>query len=113
MTLTVSRFLLIFAVGLTIGCQSMNGQRTAAVASPPPPLPSTIQTVKADSQPSDHSPIVLLIGDLQSIEEPSATGSQDQSLWSKLSEPTRFLLPRTDTESAKTLETPQALDDGF
>ena len=111
MTLTVSRFLLIFAVGLTIGCQSMNGQRTAAVAAPP--LPSTIQTVKADSQPSDHSPIVLLIGDLQSIEEPAATGSTDQSLWSKLSEPTRFLLPRTDTESAKTLETPQALDDGF
>ena len=111
MTLTVSRCLLIFAVGLTIGCQSMNGQRTAAVASPP--LPSTIQTVKADSQPSDHSPIVLLIGDLQSIEEPAATGSTDQSLWSKLSEPTRFLLPRTDTESAKTLETPQALDDGF
>lgn len=109
MKLSVSRFLLIFAVGLTIGCQSMKGQRTAVVGPPP----STIQTVKADSQSTDNSPIVLLIGDLQSIEEPVATGSPDQSLWSKLSEPTRFLLPRTDTESATTLETPQELDDGF
>ena len=109
MTLSVSRFLLIFAVGLTIGCQSMRGQRNASVG----PAPSTIQTVKADAQPFDHSPIVHLIGDLQPIEEPAATGTPDQSLWSKLSEPTRFLLPRTDTESATTLETPQELDDGF
>jgi len=109
MTLSVSKVLLIFTIGLTIGCQSMKGQRTATVGL----QPSTIQTVKADSQSSDHSPIVLLIGDLQSIEEPTATESPDQSLWSKLSEPTRFLLPRTDTESATTLETPQELDDGF
>ncbi len=109
MTPSVSRILLIFAVGLTIGCQSMGGQRTSAVS----PTPNTVQTVKADSRSTDRSSIVLLSGDLQPSEDQAAVASPDQSLWSKLSKPTRFLLPRTDTESAKTLETPQGLDDGF
>lgn len=109
MTLSVARFMLILAVGLTVGCQSMGGQRAAAVGH----TPNTIQTVKADSRSTSSSPIILLSGDLQSPEEQTEAVSPDQSLWSKLSKPTRFLLPRTDTESATTLETPQGLDDGF
>lgn len=109
MTLSVARFMLIFAVGLTVGCQSMGGQRTATVGHTPSPL----QTVKADSRSTDSSPIILLSGDLQPSEEQAAEVSPDQSLWSRLSKPTRFLLPRTDAESATTLETPQGLDDGF
>lgn len=109
MTLSVARFMLIFAVGLAVGCQSTGGQRTAAVGH----ASSTFQTVKADSRSTDSSPIILLSGDLQPSEEQAAEASPDPSLWSKLSKPTRFLLPRTDTESATTLETPQGLNDGF
>ena len=109
MTLSVANSLLILTVGFTVGCQSMGGQRTTAVGD----MPSTIQTVKADASSNDRSPIVLLSGNLQPAEKQASTESQDQSLWSKLSKPTRFLLPRTDTESATTLETPQGLDDGF
>lgn len=109
MTLSVARFLLIFVVGLTVGCQSMGRQRTAAVSH----TPNTIQTVKADAGSTTSGPIILLSGDLQPSEGQATAESPDQSLWSKLSKPTRFLLPRTDTEPATTLETPQGLDDGF
>jgi hypothetical protein len=76
-------------------------------------MPNTIQTVKANVNSTDRSPIILLSGDLQPGENAVASGAPEQSLWSKLSRPTRFLLPRTDTESATTLETPHGLDDGF
>jgi len=109
MTLSVAKVLLIFAVGFTVGCQSMGSQRTTAIEA----TPNSIQTVKADASLNDRSPIVLLSGDLQPTEKQAAAESPDQSLWSKLSKPTRFLLPRTDSDSATVLEPGQGLDDGF
>lgn len=47
--------------------------------------------------------------------ESTASGEKTGGLWSKLKSPGRFLLPRTDLDedSAMSLESWQALDDGF
>jgi hypothetical protein len=62
---------------------------------------------------SDDGSVVLLSRDIQSREQKFSTSSSDQTLWSKLSSPTRFLLPRTDSDSSAVLESAQGLDDGF
>ena len=95
----------------TIGCQSAGTQRSAAIW----PSLGNVRTVKAESASADQSPIVLLSRDLQASEDQVDAEPSDQSLWSKLRTPTRFLLPRTDADSnsATVLEAEQGLDDGF
>ena len=102
--------LLVVCVAVfSAGCQGIDSQKSAAVF-----LPSdAIRTVKSDAVTTDNGPIVLLRRDIQSGEQKSSTSSSGQALWSKLSSPTRFLLPRTDTDSSAILESAQGLDDGF
>lgn len=102
--------LLVVCVAVfSAGCQSIGSQKSAAVF-----LPSdAIRTVKSDAVTTDNGPIVLLSREIQSREQKSSTSSSDQTLWSKLSTPTRILLPRTDSHSSAILESAQGLDDGF
>ena len=94
-----------------VGCQSAGTQRSAAISN----SLGNFRTVKAESTSADQSPIVLLSRDLQASEDQVGAELSDQSLWSKLRTPTRFLLPRTDVDSnsATVLEAEQGLDDGF
>lgn len=94
-----------------VGCQSAGAQRSAAISN----SLDNVRTVKAESTSADQAPIVLLSRDLQASQEEVEAEPSDQSLWSKLRTPTRFLLPRTDADSnsATVLEADLGLDDGF
>lgn len=94
-----------------VGCQSAGTQRSAELS----PALGNIRTVKADSTSAEQSPIVLLGQELQVSDEQDAAESSNQSVWSRLRSPTRFLLPRTDADSssATVLEAEQGLDEGF
>jgi hypothetical protein len=105
-------FLSLFIVCVatcSVGCQSLGSQRTAAVFD----SSDALRTVKAEASTTDSGPIVLLSRDIQVSDQPASPESSDQSLWSRLRSPTRFLLPRTDSDSAAVLEPGQGLDDGF
>ena len=104
----LSLFLVCVAV-FSVGCQSIGSQQSAAVFR----SSDAIRTVKSDAVSTDDGSVVLLSRDIQSREQKFSTSSSYQTLWSKLSSPTRFLLPRTDSDSSAVLESAQGLDDGF
>ena len=94
---------------LSAGCQGAGPQRSAAAFD----SSDAIRTVRAEENITDIGPIVLLSRDIDVSEQKGSSESADPSLWSKLRSPTRFLLPRTDSDSATILESAQGLDDGF
>ena len=109
---SVTGFLSLIVVcfaACSVGCQSAGSQRSAATFD----SSDAIRTVKSEAGTADSGPIVLLGRDIQSADQQASPDSSDQSLWSKLKSPTRFLLPRTDSDSATVLEPGQGLDDGF
>jgi len=91
----------------------MRGQQSTAITS----SQNVIRTVKADSETADGSPMILLHRELEASNDEVDAGTTNRSLWSKLRTPTRFLLPRTDVNSATgTVMEPESelgLDDGF
>tara|TARA_R110002072_G_scaffold303094_1_gene493248 strand:- start:58537 stop:58875 length:339 start_codon:yes stop_codon:yes gene_type:complete len=101
--------LVVCVAVFSVGCQSVGSQQSAAVLEPP----DTIRTVKADTDTTDSGPVILLNRDIQARNQKFSEDSSGQTLWSKLSSPTRFLLPRTDSDSSAVLEDAQGLDDGF
>ncbi|MFT5326984.1 MAG: hypothetical protein ACI8P0_004870 [Planctomycetaceae bacterium] len=101
--------LIVCAAAFSVGCQSAGSQRSAATFD----SSDAIRTVKSEENAADKGPIVLLSRDIQTANQQASPESSDQSLWSKLRSPTRFLLPRTDSDSATVLEPGQGLDDGF
>ena len=112
MTPSVTGFLSLLVVcfaAFSVGCQSAGSQRSAATFD----SSDAIRTVKSEAGTVDSGPIVLLSRDIQSDDQQASPESSDQSLWSKLKSPTRFFLPRTDSDSATVLEPVQGLDDGF
>ena len=107
-----TRFLsltVVCVVASSVGCQSAGSQRSAAVFN----SADSIRTVRTEESSADSGPIVLLSRDIDVSEQKGSSESADKSLWSKLRSPTRFLLPRTDSDSATVLESAQGLDDGF
>lgn len=112
MTPSVTGFLSLIVVcfaAFSVGCQSAGSQRSAATFD----SSDAVRTVKSEANTADSGPIVLLSRDIQTADQDASPESSDQSLWSKLRSPTRFLLPRTDSDSATVLEPGQGLDDGF
>jgi hypothetical protein len=93
------------------GCQSMRGHQSVDYRGGQ----ETIQTVKAEQLTDASSSVVTLSRELEESPSDGSLRQTKRSLWSKLQTPTRFLLPRTDTDTnaATVLEAEQGLDDGF
>jgi len=110
------RFALLVALGIasSIGCQGMRQHQTPSASTRPSGSRDVMLTVSSESsRKSSRQPLVTLS---REVEAPASETEETSSpLWSRITSPSRFLLPRTDLDenSASKLESTQSLAAGF
>ncbi|MDA1164384.1 MAG: hypothetical protein O3B13_14910 [Planctomycetota bacterium] len=101
----------ILIVASCTGCSGLRAHQSAATNV----SKDVVFAVRAERDSEVRGPIVAISQELEAPsvdEEPSGTVD---SIWAKLRSPTRFLLPRTDSngDTAESSSPAQGLDEGF
>jgi hypothetical protein len=114
MTISGTKLCLLTAmliVASSTGCSGLRGHQSAATNI----SNDVVYAVRAERDTKDRGPIAAVSQELEASSVDEDPSGAVGSIWSKLRSPTRFLLPRTDSDgdTAESLSPAQGLDDGF